>query len=435
MEDFIILTRNVGKSGSRKIDTYLASGGYEAARKALEQMTPQQVIDEVKASELRGRGGAGFPTGVKWGFLPKNDEPRYFCCNCDESEPGSFKDRLIVMHDPHLLLEGILIGSYATMSHHAFIYIRGEFVQEARILEQAISEAYAKGFLGKKILGTDYHLDLAVYTGAGAYICGEETAMLESMEGKRGWPRTKPPFPATHGLLGKPTVVNNVETCACFPAILTRGAKWFAAIGKPRNTGPKLFGLSGHVNRPGQYELPLGIPLRELIEKHGGGVLGGRKLKAVIPGGSSAPPLTAEEAMQVDMDFDSLAGIGSMLGTGGVIVMDETVSMVSACLNVMRFYAHESCGQCTPCRVGCPWATKIVDRIYRRQGKPGDIQLLLDICDQVQGKTICPFGEAFALPLRGYVTKFRSEFDEAIRESVVASAGARDAGAVLEKTV
>jgi NADH-quinone oxidoreductase subunit F len=407
-----LLLRNLVNSDSATLAAYEKSGGYRALGKALKEMTPDQVTEEVKASGLRGRGGAGFPTGMKWGFMPKGPGPKYLVLNADESEPGTFKDRLLLERDPHLVLEGFLIGCYAVGCQHGFIYIRGEFVEPYRILLRAIQEAREKGYVGRNILGSGFDCEITVYRGAGAYICGEETALLESLEGKLGHPRLKPPFPAQVGLYGKPTSVNNVETLANVPMIIDKGAAWYATIGRPKNTGPKLYCLSGHVRRPGVYEFPLGIPLRELVYEHAGGMLReGHSLKAVVPGGSSVPVLRADQ-VDVLMDFDSLAAAGSLLGSAGVIVMDDTVCMVGALLNLARFYAHESCGQCTPCREGTGWYVQILERLERGGGKSSDLDLLVDLSDRIQGNTICPLGDAVAMPVRSYVTTFREEFEE-----------------------
>jgi NADH-quinone oxidoreductase subunit F len=409
-----LLLRNVSTPESGSIEAYLASGGYQALRRVLKEFTPERFVEEVKASGLRGRGGAGFPTGVKWGFLPKaKDSPRYLCVNADESEPGTFKDRLLIEKDPHLVLEGIILSAWAIESKTAFFYIRGEFHQGYRSFERAIEEARAKGFLGTNILGSGYDLEVIMYRGAGAYICGEETALLESLEGKRGLPRIKPPFPALVGLYGCPTIINNVETLANVTLIGERGAAWYAGIGRPpKNTGPKLYCLSGHVKRPGVYEAPLGTRLMELIEEHAGGMLhADRPLKAVVPGGSSMKILPAAKC-DILMDFDSLAAAGSSLGSAGVIVMDSGTCIVGALLNVARFYAHESCGQCTPCREGTGWFVKILERLESGRGRPEDPGLLADIANRVEGNTICPFGEAIAWPVQSYVAVFREEFDE-----------------------
>jgi NADH-quinone oxidoreductase subunit F len=408
-----ILTRNVDKHDSETLAVYEAGGGYQALRKAIAGMTPEAVTDEVKKSGLRGRGGAGFPTGLKWTFMPKEvgKKPHYLLCNADESEPGTFKDRLIMERDPHLLLEGCLISSYAIHASVCFIYVRGEYVRSIRILERAVAEAYAKGYAGKDILGSGWSCELVVHPGAGAYICGEETAMMTSLEGNRGYPRLKPPFPAQAGLWGCPTTINNVETLANVPFIVERGADWFLSIGKaPKNSGPKLYSLSGHVKRPGNYEAPMGLPLHELIYDLGGGMLReDRPLKAVIPGGSSVPVLRADEC-EVDLDFDSLAAKGTMLGSAGVMVMDSGTCMVNALRRVAHFYAHESCGQCTPCREGCGWMERILNRLEGGEGRQADLDLLHDIGGQIIGNTICALGDAAAMPVQSFVKKFRDEF-------------------------
>lgn len=412
-----ILLRARGLKNSRSLATYLRLGGYSALEKAL-SMTPAEVIEVVKASGVRGRGGAGFPAGVKWSFVPRDTaKPKYMICNADESEPGTFKDRELILVDPHMVLEGIAIASYAIGANTAYIYIRGEFVEEAQILAKAITEAKRKKYLGRKILGSGYDLEVHIHRGAGAYICGEETALIESIEGKRGLPRLKPPFPAVVGVFGCPTVVNNVETLACVPHILENGAAWFAGIGTERSTGPKLFCVSGHVERPGVYEAPMGITFREIIEDLCGGMRGGGNLKAFIPGGSSAPVLPADK-IDTAADFESVAQAGSMLGSGGLIVMDETVDMVWALENLLTFYAHESCGQCTPCREGSDWAVDIVRRIRCGQGRQGDIETLHRIARFAsQGMTICPLGDAFCGPIASFLEHFGHEFEEAISKA------------------
>jgi NADH-quinone oxidoreductase subunit F len=411
-----VLTRNMAVPGLEQIDVYASLGGYQALQKTLREHKPADVIEIVKKSGLRGRGGAGFPTGVKWGFVPKNTgKPIYLCVNADESEPGTFKDRLIIEKDPHQLLEGTIIAAYALDCHQAFIYIRGEFFDGARILEKAIAEAYAKGYIGKNILGSGYDLELVLHRGAGAYICGEETALLESLEGKRGQPRLKPPFPAVVGLYKCPTVVNNVETLANIPHIINNGAEWFAAIGVERNTGTRLYAVSGHVNRPGVVESPMTLTLGELIYDHCGGIRGGRKLKAVIPGGSSVPIFTADK-VDVRMDYDSVAKAGSMLGSAGVVVMDETTCMVKAVRRITRFYAEESCGQCTQCREGTEWLYQILNRIEQGNGRQGELETLLDLCTNMKGRTICPLSDAAAMPVESYIKAFRAEFEAHITE-------------------
>jgi NADH-quinone oxidoreductase subunit F len=408
-----ILTRNVDKHESETLAVYEAGWGYQALRKALAAMTPEAVTDEVKKSGLRGRGGAGFPTGLKWTFMPKEvgKKPHYLLCNADESEPGTFKDRLLMERDPHLLLEGCLISSYAIHASVCFIYVRGEYVHSIRVLERAIAQAYTKGYAGKDILGSGWSCELVLHPGAGAYICGEETAMMTSLEGNRGYPRLKPPFPAQAGLWGCPTTINNVETLANVPFIVERGADWFLSIGKaPKNSGPKLYSLSGHVKRPGNYEAPMGLPLHELIYDLGGGMLrDDRPLKAVIPGGSSVPVLRADEC-EVDLDYDSLAAKGTMLGSAGVMVMDSGTCMVNALRRISHFYSHESCGQCTPCREGCGWMERILNRLEGGEGRQADLDLLHDIGGQIIGNTICALGDAAAMPVQSFVKKFREEF-------------------------
>ena len=403
-----VLLKNLNRPGGHTIESYLGGGGYAAAKEAL-RMGPDHIIQMVKDSGLRGRGGAGFPTGLKWSFIPKEVFPKYLCCNADEGEPGTFKDRGIIEYDPHLLIEGMIIASYAIGANSACIYIRGEFVFGAERLDEAIKEAYQKGFLGKNILGSQFSLDMFVHRGFGAYICGEETALLESIEGFRGQPRKKPPFPAVWGLYGKPTVINNVETLSCIPSIILKGPKWFASIGPEKSPGPKLYCVSGHVNKPGLYELPMGTPLREIVYVHAGGMRGGRKLKAVIPGGVTAPLLTEKE-LDTPMDFDSLAKAGSMLGSGAVIVMDETTCIVRSAYIINRFFSHESCGKCTPCRDGTIWMTNVLKRVEYGEGRPGDVELLEDLCANIFGRTFCPLGDGAVMALRGALKNFRDEF-------------------------
>ena len=399
---------------SHKLDTYVADGGYEAAKKAITLMAPDQVIDEVKRSKLRGLGGAAFSAGLKWSFIPKNNpNPKYIVVNADEGEPGTFKDRYILEKDPHMLIEGILIACFAIGSHKSYVYIRGEYVEPARIFQEAVDDAYAKGYLGKNVMGTGTDLDIIVHRGAGAYICGEETALLESLEGKKGFPRLKPPFPAVVGLFGCPTAVNNVETLAAVPSIIVKGADWFAGLAQPgteKSGGTRLYSISGHVERPGVYELPVGTALREIIFTHAGGIWKGRKLKAVIPGGISASILTADE-IDVKMDPDSLIAAGTMIGSAGIMVMDETTCMVKALQVAARFFSHESCGQCSPCREGTGWIEKIVDRILIGRGRPQDLEVLLSIAPNMIGNTICAFGDAAPAPVLSYIKKFRSEFE------------------------
>jgi NADH-quinone oxidoreductase subunit F len=413
-----ILTRNVDNPGALSLSGYEAAGGYQALRKAVASMTPDAVTDEVKKSGLRGRGGAGFPCGVKWSFMPKEVDPRrphYFLINADESEPGTFKDRLLMEKDPHLVLEGSLLGAYAIRAKAVYIYIRGEFVHATNVLMRAVSEAYARNYAGANILGSGWSCDLIVHRGAGAYICGEETALMSSLEGNRGYPRLKPPFPAASGVWGCPTTINNVETVANVPFVIERGADWFLTVGKPpKNTGPKLYCLSGHVKRPGVYEAPLGLPMKELIYELGGGMLhDDRPLKAVIPGGSSVPVLRAEDC-DVDLDFDSLAAKGTMLGSAGIMVMDSSTCMVAAMARIAHFYHHESCGQCTPCREGCGWLERVLNRIESGTGMTQDLDLLLSVSDNIIGNTICALGDAAAMPMISFVTKFRDEFQHHI---------------------
>jgi NADH-quinone oxidoreductase subunit F len=411
MDQIKVLLANIDKPNSTSIDTYVAGGGYEALKTSL-RMKPEEIVQLVKDSELRGRGGAGFPTGMKWSFVPKNaPKPTYLLCNADESEPGTFKDRVIMEKDPHLLIEGMIIAAYAIGScPMAYIYIRGEFYYGAMVLEKALAEARERGFLGKDILGSGFHLDMTVHRGAGAYICGEETGLIESLEGHRGQPRVKPPFPAVVGVFGGPTVVNNVETLACVPLIVKNGADWFKSFGTPKNTGPKLYCVSGSVRKPGVYEFPMGITLKELIYDHCGGILGDRKLKAVIPGGASAPMLLPDE-IDLPLNFDAVMKAGSMLGSAGVIVLDESVCIVDAVWRLAKFFAHESCGQCTPCREGTNWMESVLDRLERGEGRQQDADLLLDMADNIGGKSLCALGDAAIGPVISSVKKFRSEYE------------------------
>jgi NADH-quinone oxidoreductase subunit F len=406
-----VLTRDFELEGLRHIETYLSRGGYRAAVKALKEMTPPAVLEEMKKANLRGRGGAGFPAGLKWSFVPaQTDKPKYLCVNADEGEPGTFKDRFLMSHNPHLLLEGMIIASYCVGIQEAYIYIRGEYEAVAQRLEQAVAEAAAKGFLGSNVAGTGFCLDVRVHRGAGAYICGEETALLESLEGKRGWPRLKPPFPASVGLFHCPTVINNVETICSIPFIILHGGEAFAGLGRPRDGGTRIFGVSGPVERPGCYELPVGTPLREIIFRHAGGMKDGKRLKAVIPGGMSAPVLSKDE-IDIPMDCESLAAAGSMLGSGAIIVIDQATPMLQVLAKVAKFYAHESCGQCTPCRLGTSWIHKIVQRLVSGQGRKGDVEEIRRLASGIKGLTLCPLGDAAALPILALVTKFRSELE------------------------
>ena len=403
------------------IDVYLKTGGYQALTKVSKEFTPDQVIDEVKKSALRGRSGAGFPTGMKWGFVPKQSpRPKYVVCNADESEPGTGKDRDLMRWDPHLLLEGMAIAAYALNgAPNNYIYIRGEYWYIIDILEKAIAQAKERGYLGKNILGTDFECNIFVHPGAGAYICGDETALLESLEGKRGHPRLKPPFPAVVGLYGGPTVVNNVETLAAVPWIINNGGEAYKALGTEKSGGTKLFTVSGHVNKPGNYEVPMGYPMRDLINNECGGIRTGHQLKGVIPGGSSMPIFTPDEVEKATMDYESIASLGSMLGSGGVIVLDETVDMFEMCMNTIHFYKHESCGWCTPCREGTRWLYKVCERMKRYEGLPGDIDLLDDLAGKILGKSFCALGDAAAMPVQGMIKKFRPDFERRIKSTLV----------------
>ncbi|MBI2981618.1 MAG: NADH-quinone oxidoreductase subunit NuoF [Deltaproteobacteria bacterium] len=412
-----VLTKNFNLPESWTLGAYEKTGGYQAVRKAL-QMKPADVINEVRNSGLRGRGGAGFPAGMKWGFVPQNTgKPVYLCVNADESEPGTFKDRPLLEKDPHRLIEGILIAAHAIRCHTAYIYIRGEFDLPLKRIEAAVREAYQKGYLGKKIFGSGCDLEVYIHRGAGAYICGEETALIESLEGKRGYPRIKPPFPAVQGLFGCPTVVNNVETLSAVPFIIEKGAAAYKAIGTEKSPGTKLFSVCGPVKKPGVYEVPLGTPLRTLIREYAGGMADGKILKAVIPGGSSVPILTAQEVEEVNLDYESLQTKGSMLGSGGVIVIDEGYCIVRALTNLARFYAHESCGQCSPCREGTGWSYQILKRFEAGEGRAEDISLLLDIGRKMTGMTVCVLADALAMPIASHIGKFRGEFANHIGKS------------------
>jgi NADH-quinone oxidoreductase subunit F len=425
-----VLLANIDKPFSYTLPVYESTGGYAALKKVLAEMTPVQLIDLVKASNLRGRGGAGFPTGLKLTFLPKDHPgPIYMCINADESEPGTFNNRILMEEDPHQVLEGIILSCYATRATTAYVYLRYEYPLCYERMQQAIDEAYAAGYLGKGILGKEFSLDVYLHRGAAAYICGEETGLIESLEGKRAWPRIKPPFPAVEGLFHKPTVVNNIETVACVTQIANRGADWFKSIGVPADPnnprdpgsyGPKLYCLSGHINKPGCYEAPLGITCRELIDTYGGGVWKGRKAKAAIPGGISMGLLTEAE-LDTKLDFAGPGKVGCLgLGTAAVVVLDETVSMVDFLHNSARFFAHESCGQCTPCREGTAWALTMLDRIKAGRGRLIDLELLLQIGDTIgimPGSTICGLADGAAWPLKNAIRKFRGEFEEYIKQT------------------
>ncbi len=413
--EVVVISKRFGIPNSNKIDVYLKNEGYQALEKALKQMTPEQIVEEVKKSNLRGRGGAGFPAGMKWSFVPKDpSKPKYILANCDESEPGTSKDRPLLEMDPHQLIEGMVIAGRAVGAQSGYTYVRGEYRYVIDILDAAIAEAYAKGYLGKNILGSGFDFDLATHTGAGAYECGEESALMESLEGKRGYPRIRPPFPAVVGLYGCPTVINNAETLSSVPCIILRGGEWYSGLGTPRNGGTRLYSISGHVNRPGIYELPLGFNLKRMIEEVAGGVKDGKKLKAVIPGGSSCPLLNAEE-IDVALDFDSVAKIGSMLGSGGAVVIDEDTCMVDVARRIMHFYAHESCGWCIPCREGTTWLRKLLDRFHDGGGHAEDIPLIDELSKNMLGRTFCPLGDAAAMPTISIVKKWRSEFEDHLR--------------------
>ncbi len=413
MTDHKVVLTTLDAEQPWSMETYLSLNGYQAWRKILQEKTaPEEIIETVKDSSLRGRGGAGFPTGLKWSFMPRSAPvQKYLLCNSDESEPGTCHDRDILRFNPHAVVEGMAIAAYSMGATVGYNYIRGEFRhQPFERFEMAVKDAYEAGLLGKNILGSGIDLDIHTALGAGAYICGEETALMESLEGKKGQPRFKPPFPANFGLFGKPTTINNTETLASVPAIMRNGAAWFLQIGKPNNGGPKCFSVSGHVNNPGNYEVPLGTPFSELLEM-AGGVLNGRKLKGVIPGGSSMPVLPADVIMACDMDFDSLSKVGSGLGSGAVIVMDESTCMVKACTRISRFYHMESCGQCTPCREGTGWMHRLLKGIVAGKGEQSDLDLLLSAAGQIEGHTICAFGEAAAWPVQGFLRHYRNEFE------------------------
>ncbi|HZG51984.1 MAG TPA: NADH-quinone oxidoreductase subunit NuoF [Pyrinomonadaceae bacterium] len=404
----------VGLERSETLETYRRHGGYDALGKVVGGMSPDDVIGELKKSALRGRGGAGFPTGMKWSFVPKDSpKPKYVVCNADESEPGTFKDRYIMERDPHMLIEGMLIAAYALGSKACYIYTRGEYRYLIEIMDRAIEEARAAGLVGEKILGTDFACEVYTHTGAGAYICGEETALLNSLEGLRGHPRMKPPFPAVAGLYGCPTVVNNVETLTAVPDIIKMGGEAYQKLGTEKSGGTKLWSVSGHVNRPGVYELPMGYSdMEKFIMEDCQGIRGGRKLKAVIPGGSSVyiMPASDIEGKNVTMDYEGLVAAGSMVGSGGFIVMDDTVDIFESTKNLTEFYKHESCGWCTPCREGTDWLVKVFKRIARGEGKPEDAQLLLDLCDNIEGKSFCPLGDAASWPIQSAIKKFPEDF-------------------------
>lgn len=410
-----VLLQNIDTPGSHDLAAYEAVGGFRSLASVLADCSPDDLIEMVKASGLRGRGGAGFPTGLKWSFVPKDSgKPVYLCCNADEAEPGTFKDRALMENDPHMMIEGILIAAYAIGASTTYVYIRGEYGVSIERVEAALAQAYAKGLLGKNILGSDFSHDIYVHRGAGAYICGEETALLESVEGRRAQPKLKPPFPAVSGLYGCPTVINNVETLACLPHIVERGAEWFRGIGPENSPGPKLYCVSGQVKKPGLYELPMGISMRELLEDHAGGPSSG-SFKAVIPGGVSAP-MIPESGIDVGMDFDSLAAAGSMLGSAGVIALGDTACVVRVATRIMEFFNRESCGKCTPCREGNDWAAKVLRRLEAGDGQPEDLDQLTFLCDGIFGNSFCALGDAAAWSLGAALKHFRNEFEQHIEE-------------------
>ena len=398
------------------IGVYESHGGYAALKKAL-AMKPEEVTDIVKKSNLRGRGGACFPTGLKWTFMPKTaDKPKYLCVNGDESEPGTFKDRQIFEFNPHLLIEGTLIASYAMGVTTAYIYIRGEYGKWIHMLEKAIADAASHGYIGQNILGSSFSTQIYVHKGAGAYICGEESSLMNSIEGERGYPRVKPPFPAQNGLWGNPTTVNNVETIANVPLIIDKGWEWYTKIGKPTHPGPILVGVSGHVNKPGVYEMPTGVPLLEIINSYAGGVPGGKRIKAVIPGGSSTPVLRGDELEGVSMDADSLKAAGSAVGTAGLMVMDEDTDLIAVLARITKFYHHESCGQCTPCREGTGWLHKLLNKFVAGTAAVHEIDLLLEVATNIEGNTVCALGDAAAWPVQSMVRRFREEFERRVAQ-------------------
>ncbi len=406
-----MLTKKFHIPDHYKIEVALQHGAYSSLKK-LFSMKPEEVVEEVKKSKLKGRGGAAFPTGVKWGFIPKDTKkPIYLCVNADESEPGTFTDRYIIEYDPHLLIEGIICTSYAINAHIAYIYIRGEYVHQYKILEKALQEAREKKIIGKNILGSGFDIEVWLHRGAGAYICGEETGLIESLEGKKGQPRIKPPFPAVEGLFGSPTIVNNVKTISHIPWIVENGGEAFAKIGTPESTGTNIFGVSGHVNQPGYWELPFGMHVLEFLEKYAKGVNGG-KLKALIPGGSSTPVLTAKECEDLYLSYESMQQHKTFLGTGGMIVMNEHTDMVKALKTLTRFYSEESCGQCTPCREGTSWLDRFLNRILAGEATTRELDLMLEIADNMEGRTICALAAACAMPVRSFITKFRDDFEK-----------------------
>lgn len=406
-------------SNLHQLDVYRASGGYETLRRVVQSTQPSDVVDALKRSGLRGRGGAGFPTGLKWSFMPpvKPGVPRYLCCNADESEPGTFKDRQLMEYNPHLVFEGILMACFAMQLTAGYMYVRGEFADWITLLEDELARAYEANLVGENILGTGFSADIVLHKGAGAYICGEETSLMESLEGKRAYPRIKPPFPAQKGIWGYPTTINNVETLACAPLIMDKGAEWFANTGAKTHPGPVLYGISGHINRPGVYEYPTGMLITDMLDI-AGGMRGGKKLKALVPGGASVPVLRADMIDGVTMDADSLHEAGSMMGTAGMLFLDEDTDMVAFLRRVARFYHHESCGQCTPCREGTGWMENLITRIDDGEGNLRDLDLLLDLCDQMEGRTVCALADAAAWPVRNTIRRFREDFENKCKPAV-----------------
>ena len=406
-----------------KIDVYEQNGGYEGLRKVMteEAWDPKAVVNEVKSANIRGRGGAGFNAGLKWSFMPPKKEgvPRYLACNGDESEPGTCKDRRIFEYNPHLFIEGATIACYAMEMDAAYVYIRGEYIDWIEMLQAAVDEAYAKGYLGKNIMGSGKNIDMYIHRGAGAYICGEETSLMESLEGNRPYPRSKPPFPAQKGLWGYPTTINNVETLSHAALVMRQGASWYSGMGAQGHPGPCLYGISGHVNRPGVYEFPTGMLISDLIYKVAGGIRNGKKLKAVVPGGSSVPILTAEMIEGITMDADSLRTVGTFMGTAGMCVLDEDTDIVNFLLRTSKFYDHESCGQCTPCREGTGWFVKVLEKIARGDGETKDLDLLLDLCDRMEGRTVCALADAAAWPVRNTIKRFRADFEAKIKKATL----------------
>jgi NADH-quinone oxidoreductase subunit F len=413
-----LLFRNIDEPGLASIDTYRKLGGYTSIRKAFEQMTPEEVLKELEDSGLRGRGGAAFSMGKKASFLPRGGMDKYLCCNADESEPGAFKDRELIQKNPHQLIEGLVIAARAAGANRCFVYIRGEYDLQGDILDRAVDEAYEAGFLGEDVLGTGEQVELVVHRGAGAYICGEETALLDSLEGKRGNPRLKPPFPAVQGLYDGPTLINNVETLSNAPHIVAKGADWFKNLGTEQSPGTKVTSVSGDVKRPGNYEVELGIPTRDLIEGLAGGPLEGRKIKGIFPGGSSSPVLLPEECLDKAYSWEAMADAGSMLGSGSIIVFDDTTNVVELALRTARFYHHESCGKCTPCREGTNWTVKMLERMIRGQATPIDLETVASVQDNIIGNCLCVLGDSMAMPVGAMVKKFRDEFLEAIQYGV-----------------